>query len=116
MVAAFTGCGQDKQPIMSHGKPVGYWIDGLKDRDPIKRQKAVKALGHVGAADPAAIPAVIEALNDPQARVRAEAALALLNLGPAAKDAVPGLDKAQHDHDETVRLYARKALERIRGT
>ena len=92
---------------------VGAWCNML-DPDPVKRQRAVKALGHVGTADPAAIPAITEALKDSNTRVRAEAALALLNAGLAAKDAVPGLEKAQNDKDAMVRSYARKALERIR--
>jgi HEAT repeat protein len=113
VVGALAGCGQSKQPPMSHGKPVSHWIATLEDRDPAKRQRAVKALGHVGAADPAAIPAVTEALKDPSARVRAEAALALFNIGPPAKDAMPALQKAQHDQDATVRTYSQQALKRM---
>jgi HEAT repeat protein len=114
VVALAAGCGQGKQPLLSHGQTVGHWVETLKDRDPAKRKKAVTALGHVGTADPAAIPAVTEALRDPHPRVRAEAALGLLNIGPPAKDAVPALQEAQKDKDATVRSYAQKALERIR--
>jgi HEAT repeat protein len=113
-IALIAGCGRDKQPVMSHGQPVSHWVEALKDPDPGKRKQAVRALGHVGAADSATIPAVTDALKDSNARVRAEAALALLNIGPPAKDAVPDLEKAQNDKDATVRCYAQKALERIR--
>jgi HEAT repeat protein len=108
------GCGT-KEPILSHGQPVSHWLQAAHDPDPKTRRKAVIALGHVGAADPAAIPAVIEALKDPEPSVRAEAVLALLNLGPDAKDAVPALTEAQNDSDAKVRAYAAKALERIGG-
>jgi HEAT repeat protein len=109
------GCCRDNGPLLSHGRPVGYWVEALKDRDPLKRKHAVTALGHAAAADPDALPAVVEALKDRDARVRAEAAVALLNLGPAARDARPALETAAGDKDATVRSYARKALERIQN-
>jgi HEAT repeat protein len=110
-----SGCGK-KEPLLSHGQPVSHWVEALKDPNPQARKKAVTALGHVGAADPDAIPAVIGAVKDPDAAVRAEAVLALLNLGPAAKDAVPALEEARNDRDANVREYVGKALERIQGT
>jgi HEAT repeat protein len=115
MLALALGCGRDRQPLTSSGKPVGHWVEALNDPDPQKRKKAVKALGAVGAADPAAIPALVRALKDSDPRVRAESALALLNVGPAAKEAVPALEEACRDRDATVRDYAGKALGRIRG-
>jgi len=113
LVALGAGCGRGGQPLLSHGKTVDHWLEALKDRDPAKRKKAVTALGHVGTADPAAIPAVAGALQDSDPRVRAEAALALLNIGPAANDAVPALEAAKNDKDATVRSYVQKALEHI---
>jgi HEAT repeat protein len=107
-----SGCAK-KEPLLSHGQPVSYWLEALKDPKPQNRKKAVTALGHVGAADAEAIPAVISAVKDPDATVRAEAVLALLNLGPAAKEAVPTLEEARNDRDAKVREYAAKALERI---
>jgi HEAT repeat protein len=107
------GCGREKQPLLSHGQPVSHWVEALHDRDPVKRKHAVTALGHVGTADPEAIPAVTVALKDSDAHVRAEAALALLNIGPAAKDAVTALEAAAKDKDAKVRSYAELALARI---
>jgi HEAT repeat protein len=115
LLALALGCGRDKQPLTSSGKPVSHWVEALKDPDPQKRKKAVKALGAVGAADPAAIPALVKALKDPDPRVRAESALALLNVGPAAKEAIPALEEACRDRDATVRDYAGKAISRIRN-
>jgi HEAT repeat protein len=114
VVAVAAGCGHEKQPLLSHGETVNHWLETLDDRDPIKRKKAVTALGHVGTADPAAIPAVTGALKDRDPRVRAEAALALSNVGVPAQDAIPALEEAQNDKDATVRSYAKKAVERIR--
>jgi HEAT repeat protein len=109
-----SGCAKS-EPLLSHGQPVSHWLEALKDPNPQARKKAVTALGHVGAADPSAIPAVIGAVKDPDPAVRAEAVLALLNIGPDAKDAVPALEDARTDSDPKVRDYAVKALERIQG-
>jgi HEAT repeat protein len=114
MLAVASGCGR-KGPLLSHGQPVAYWLEKAHDRDAKVRRKAVVALGHVGSADHAAIPAVIGAVKDPDAGVRREAVLALLNLGSGAREAVPSLTEAQKDRDPQARAYAAKALERIQG-
>jgi HEAT repeat protein len=106
------GC-TSKEPVTSHGKAVSHWLEELKSPDANARKKAVTALGHVGARDRDAIPALIEAVKDVDVNVRAEAVLALLNIGPAAKDAIPVLRQATTDKDEKVRSYATKALEKI---
>src|SRR5438552_19213794 len=113
LVVLLGGCG--KAPTMAHGKPVSHWVQALEDPDRQVRLKAVKALGNVGAADPAAVPALAGAVKDRDAGVRAEAVLALLKIGPDARDAVPALTEAQKDRDAKVRAYAAKALERIQG-
>jgi HEAT repeat protein len=115
LAALAVGCGKSAQPLTASGKPVGHWVEALKDPDPKTRKRAVKALGAVGKADPAAIPALTGALKDRDARVRAEAVLALLNVGPAAKAAVPALEEARRDKDATVRTYAEQALVKVRG-
>ena len=114
--ATTAGCGKTEPPLTAGGRPVSYWLDELKKPDPKARKKAVRELGHVGAADPAAIPAVTAAVKDRDAAVRRDAVLALLNLGPAAKDAAPSLaEAAKSDPDPTVRKDAAKALERVQG-
>jgi hypothetical protein len=107
------GCSQ--APPTSHGKPIAYWVEKVKDGDPKTRLKAVKALGHVGTADPAAVPALIEAVRDKDAEVRAAAIVALIPLGADAKGAVPALEQARNDPSPKVRLYAAKALEKVQG-
>jgi HEAT repeat protein len=108
------GCGETA-PVVSHGKPVSYWVEALRAGDVRVRKQAVLALGHVGSADPAAVPALIGAVKDREVEVRRAAVLALLNLGPQAREAVPVLTAAQKDVDTKVRSYAVKALERIQG-
>jgi HEAT repeats len=110
------GCTTKTEPLTSHGKPVAHWLEEMKSPNPKARKKAVVALGHVGNADPAAIPALIGALKDREATVRNETVLALLNLGPDAKEALPALAEAKNDKDAAVRSNAAKATERIQGT
>jgi HEAT repeat protein len=109
-----TGCGP-KDPLLAHGKPVDHWLQESKNAELKARKKAVIALGHVGTADPRAIPALIAAVKDRDATIRKEAVLALLNIGPAAQDAVAVLREAEKDQDATVRLSAGKAIARIQG-
>ncbi len=110
------GCGKPAAPLTAGGRPVGHWLDELKKPDAKARKKAVRELGHVGRADPGAIPAVAAALKDKDPQVRQEAVLALLNLGPDAADAAPALaDAAAADKDPKVRDYAAQALARVRG-
>ena len=109
------GCAGKKEPLTVHGKPVGHWVEELKQPDVKARKKAVAALGQVGKADPTAIPALIGALGDMDQRVRDGAVLALLKIGPDAKEALPALENAKKDRDATVRDHAIKAIERIRG-
>ena len=80
-----SGCySKDAAPVMSHGQPVAHWVDQLKNPDAKQRKHAVTALGHVGAADPLVVPALIGAVKDKDAGVRDEAVLARLRIGPAA--------------------------------
>jgi HEAT repeat protein len=113
IIPVLVGCGS--KPVTVGGQPVSHWLDALKDRDPKQRLQAVKALGRVGAADPAALPALAAALKDADPKVRAGAVVALVNMGPAAKDAVPALEEAQQDPDPTVRAFAEKAVKRFSG-
>src|SRR5580704_15874003 len=99
------GCGK-KEPVTAHGKPVAYWLEESRSADAKARKKAVTALGHVGSADPGAIPALMGAVKDADVAVRREAVLALLNIGPDAKDAIAVLTGAKNDQDATVRTYA----------
>lgn len=109
------GCDRKQDPLVSHGKSVPYWLQELAKANPRARKRAVAALGHVGSADAAVLPALIDAVRDRDAAVRNEAVLALLNLGPDAEMAIPVLRQAQSDNDATVRAHATKAIQRIQA-
>ncbi|SRR5579884_327240 len=112
VLLALAGCGQAPAP-QAHGKPVAHWVEELRGPDAARRKKAVQVLGNVGAADPAVLPALTDAVKDRDAGVRGEAVLALLRLGPAARDAAGVLYEAERDRDPRVRRYATQALRRI---
>jgi HEAT repeat protein len=114
MICCLAGCGRAPGPLLAHGKSVEHWLGELKKPDAAGRKKAVAALGLVGGADPAAVPALIGALKDRDATVRDAAVLALFNLGPDARDAAPALQEvAQRDASPTVRAHAAKALAQL---
>jgi HEAT repeat protein len=114
-LAATVGCGgEERGPILAGGREVKSWIADLRDRKPQVRRQAVLKLGNVGNADPAAVRALTEALNDSDALVRREAILAVAKLRePSA--AILGRLKvlSENDRDAAVRDYARKALKRF---
>jgi HEAT repeat protein len=68
----------------------------------------------MGPAAAAAVPALIEALDDPEATVRFPVTVALGEIGPAAKAAVPKLKQMMEEeiNDESA-AGARRALRRI---
>ena len=91
--------------------------------DPAAVPALIEALADPGARDAAAsalgqiglaaVPALIEALADKNLNVRWAAARALGQVGPAAEPAVPALIEALADTDTTVRWAAFGALARI---
>lgn len=60
-----------------------------------------------------AVPALIEALNDPSPIVRGRAIRIIARIGPDAAEAVPALIERLRDDDETVRIAAARALGQI---
>ena len=115
MFAAIWGCAKQHEAELKtvRGQTVEHWLNELKRPEPNARISAVGALQSVGAADAAAIPALIGALADPDATVRDATVIAILNIGPPAKDAVSALNKAKSDKDATVRSHAEAALKRL---
>ena len=110
-----SGCGKDQPPLTAGGKSPEHWIRSLQDPDAGVRKRAVKKLANLGAAEPAAVPALAGALKDRDAGVRSEAALALLRIGPQAQAAIPALtEAARRDADPRVRVNAGKALAKVR--
>lgn len=108
------GCGQPAAPLAG-GKAVDYWLGALQSTSAKVRTTAVTRLGHVGGADPAALPAVFGALRDPDPGVRCAAVLALAKNESAADAAVPALAELnRRDPSARVRTYATRALGKFR--
>src|SRR5262249_6816460 len=91
-------------------------ISALRHKEPKVRVAAAEGFGrgNQGIKDKKAIPALIEALDDPSsAELRRTAAASLGEQGLEAKAAVPALLRALEDKDVDVRLNAAGALARI---
>jgi HEAT repeat protein len=107
------GCGK-QGPLRTGGKPISHWIESLTDADPKVRKTAAFKLGNVNAADPTALPALLQALADPDPIVRREVIIAIVKFGADAQVAIPALTELGHrDPDAIVRDYAGKALDKL---
>lgn len=78
-----------------------------------EREQAAITISKIGAGAQAAIPALIEWLEDEQWHVRRAAATALTSMGPTAGPAVPALTKALADEEWQVRRVAAEAVAAI---
>jgi RNA polymerase sigma factor (sigma-70 family) len=58
------GTGPKKREPLDNGKPLSDWIKDLKDKDPDVRRKAAEAVGRIGSDAKAAVPALLDALED----------------------------------------------------
>ena len=89
------------------------YIRQLGHQDPEARYWAVVYLEQ--AADPEAVPALIQELAGDDLYLRGGAAKALGAMGAAACDAIPALTKCLKHEDAWVCKTAEYALEKIRG-
>lgn len=96
-------------------RTLSSWVQDLKALAPYTRNQAAYAIGGMGPAAVAAVPALIEALKDPEPSVRFPVCIALREIGPNAKDAIPALTAALDDRNDDVAAMARKALIKITG-
>jgi HEAT repeat protein len=111
------GCARKSGPVTAGGRPAAEWAADLGSADTAVRKKAARELGHIGAADKAAVPALVGALKDKDAGVREAAVLALFAIGPPAAEAAPALTELRdRDPVPKVRQEAGKAVERVRGS
>jgi HEAT repeat protein len=116
LAAMHTGCGKDEPP-RSGGRTASYWAEVLQKPDgnvELRRKAAVK-LGPLLLLDPAAQPALLDALKDPDAEVRSSAARSLgIYAGPKAAELLPTLRQvAQQDADPKVRSAAAEAVGKL---
>ena len=102
-----------REPV-SGGRPLSQWIAELKAPAPQTRNAAAYEIAGMGADAAAAVPALIEALDDPIAAVRYPVTIALLEIGPAAKAAIPRLRQMMDEEiNDEIAASARRALKRI---
>jgi HEAT repeat protein len=97
------------------GRSLSSWVADLKALAPYTRNAAAYAIGGMGPAAKAAVPALIAALEDPEPAVRFPVCIALREIGPEAREAVPALTKALDDRNDDVAAMARKAIIKITG-
>jgi HEAT repeat protein len=102
-----------KEPV-SNGRTLSQWIADLKAQSPQTRNAAAYEIAGLGPAAAAAVPALIEALDDPAPSVRFPVTVALLEIGPAAKAAVPRLQQmVDEEINDEIAASARRALKHI---
>jgi HEAT repeat protein len=104
---------KSKEPV-ADGRTLSQWIVDLKATSPQTRNAAAYEIAGMGPAAAPAVPALIEALDDPSAAVRFPATVALLEIGPAAKAAVPRLKQMMDEElNDEIAASARRALKQI---
>jgi HEAT repeat protein len=100
------------EEAFSEARPISFWIDQLHDAQAARREQAAKAVGSIGSSAKAAVPALLQAVEDQEARVRLAAIQSLGRIGPDAKDAAPALIQVyqQGNEAEDIRKAAVAAL------
>jgi HEAT repeat protein len=99
---------------VSRGRPLSEWIADLRAAAPVIRNAAAYEIASMGPAAAAAVPALIEALDDPLAVVRFPVTVALGEIGPGAVAAVPRLKQMmEEDLNDDVAAAARRAVRHI---
>ena len=102
-----------KEPV-SRGRPLSEWIADLKAAAPATRNAAAYEIAGLGPAAKPAIPALIEALDDPDASVRFPVTVALGEIGPEAAAAVPRLKQMMFEEiNDEIAAAARRAIRHI---
>ena len=102
-----------KEPTSS-GRPLSQWIADLKALAPQTRNAAAYEIAGMGPQAAAAVPALIEALDDSSPVVRFPVTVALSEIGTAAKAAVPRLQQmADEEINDEIAASARRALRHI---
>ena len=102
------------QEPVSRGRPLSEWIADLKAAAPATRNAAAYEIASMGPAAEPAVPALIEALDDPDAAVRFPVTVALGEIGPDAAAAVPRLKQMMYEEiNDEIAAAARRAIRHI---
>lgn len=111
--SAQNGAPATQEPV-SRGRPLSEWIADLKAAAPVIRNAAAYEIASLGPAAAPAVPALIEALDDPVAVVRFPVTVALGEIGPAAAAAVPRLKQMMEEElNDEIAASAKRAIRRI---
>ena len=105
--------GKPSNSPVYRGKPLSFYIGGLKNAAEPERERALYAIGEFGADGAPAIDVLVAALNDPSAKMRAAAASSLAKVGLPAAPSVPNLAKGLSDSSPRVRGLTAIALRAI---
>ncbi len=79
------------------GKPLAFWLEELKNSDPLIRDEAIAVLSDAGPAARAALPRLEALRKDQQRPVRIQAALALWRIAGQTEPAIAALTEALRD-------------------
>jgi HEAT repeat protein len=102
-----------EEPV-ARGRPLSELIADLKAAAPATRNAAAYEIAGLGPAAKPAVPALIEALEDPDAAVRFPVTVALGEIGPEAVAAVPRLKQMMFEEiNDEVAAAARRAIRHI---
>lgn len=102
------------QEPLSRGRPLSEWVADLKAAAPVVRNGAAYEIASMGPAAAAAVPALIEALDDELAVVRYPVTVALGEIGAPAAAAVPRLRQMmEEDMNDDVAAAAKRAIRHI---
>jgi HEAT repeat protein len=102
-----------KEPV-ADGRTLSQWVEELKAPAPQTWNAAADEISGMGPAAAPAVPALIAALDDPEASVRFPVTVALGEIGPGAKAAVPKLKQMMEEEiNDEIAAAARRALRRI---
>ena len=102
-----------KEPVAG-GRPLSELIADLKAAAPATRNAAAYEIAGLGPAAKPAVPALIEALDDPDAAVRFPVTVALGEIGPQAAAAVPRLKQMMFEEiNDEIAAAARRAIRHI---
>jgi hypothetical protein len=111
--SAQAGASAAKEPE-ARGRPLSEWIADLKAAAPVIRNAAAYEIAGMGPAAAPAVPALIEALDDPLPVVRFPVTVALGEIGPGAVAAVPRLKQMmQEEVNDEIAAAARRAIRHI---
>jgi hypothetical protein len=102
-----------EEPV-ARGRPLSELIADLKAAAPATRNAAAYEIAGLGPAAKPAVPALIEALDDPDAAVRFPVTVALGEIGPEAAAAVPRLKQMMFEEiNDEIAAAARRAIRHI---